>query len=114
MTRSFILLLVFISSFLCVRSQEVETLKKSLQTAKNDTARISILASLAELASDEEWPGFNTQAKKLAEENLKKLSNSDPLTKFYKQYLANALSNEAYLLSQKGNLTEALQVNEQS
>lgn len=114
MTRSFLFLVVFVCSFLCLHSQEVETLKRSLQTAKSDTARISILASLAELASDEEWPGFNTQAKRLAEENLKKLKPSDSLTKFYKQYLANALSNEAYLLMQNGNLSDALQVNEQS
>lgn len=114
MTRLIHFLLVFAFSVLLLRGQDVEALKKLLRSATSDTARINLLASLAELASEEEWPEFNVQAKKLAEDNLKKLNSSDSLVKFYKRYLANAFSNEAYLLSQNGKLSEALKVNEQS
>jgi tetratricopeptide (TPR) repeat protein len=109
MRSHFQIIFFLLCDLLAVYGQDVEALKRSLREAKNDTSRISILASLAESASEEEWPDFNLQAKKMAEEKLSKIDPSDPLNKFYKRYLANAVNNEGYLIAQQGDNAKAIE-----
>ena len=87
-------------------SQNVDSLKLALKNAKHDTVRCNILATLAETASDEEWPAFNEQLKVLAEKNI--AGNAQPKN-FYLKHLAAAFNNIGYLAQVKGDIPKALE-----
>ncbi len=103
MKRSLLILFLF-PCFLF--GQNIDSLKLALKNAKHDTARCNILFTLAETASDEEWPAFNEQLKKLAEKKL--AANSLP-KKFYLKHLAFALNNVGVYCDYKGDIPASLE-----
>ncbi|MBK7666960.1 MAG: hypothetical protein IPJ32_06130 [Sphingobacteriaceae bacterium] len=51
-------LIVYVLMGLSSYGQSIDSLKLALKNAKHDTVRCNILNTLAETASDEEWPAF--------------------------------------------------------
>ena len=64
----------------------LDSLKLALKNSTHDTTRCKILNLLIATASDEEWPGFNLQLEKIAEQNLSSRTTQHPLYKFYLLY----------------------------
>lgn len=91
----------------------IDSLKKQLKSATHDTVRGIILNSLTELASEEEWPFYNDELKKLAENNLP-LAKSARERKIYLTFQAIALSNLGLLASGKNEIEAAKKFHEQS
>ncbi len=106
------ILFIFISSG--IFSQNIDSLKLALRNAKHDTVRCTILSQLAETASDEEWPKFNDDLKKIAEQNLKLNTENIYLHKMFTKFLCTSIKNKAFLAHQKGNISKAIQFYENS
>ena len=85
------------------QNKTIDSLKLALKNAKHDSVRCEILNLLAETASDDEWPKFNTQLLKLAETKLAEKGNTMRANLFYKKHTAAALNNCGLLLEQAGN-----------
>lgn len=90
------------------QSNPVDSLKLILKNAKHDTLSCRALAGLTEIAPDGEWEEFNRQLSKLAEQNLKKLNPTDPLTKVFKKYLGLSYINSGIIVKTQGKVDEAL------
>jgi tetratricopeptide (TPR) repeat protein len=85
----------------------VNALKQKLQSAPSDSVKCRILNELTEVASDDEWPGFNAQMKKVSSENLKHCAKGDKEYFIFKRYYANAVNNDGFILQSQGRLKEA-------
>jgi tetratricopeptide (TPR) repeat protein len=94
----------------CLSQDRVDSMKTALKTVKNDTSRILLLSGLAEIASEDEWAGFNQAALDLCESYTKKLRPGDPFYYRNKQLLAGAMHNKAWLLRMQGNTDLALEL----
>ncbi len=101
---------IFFLFFCNLKAQDkiVDSLKLALKKATSDTTKCIILAQLAEMASDEEWPIFNERLKDIAEFNLKTISNKNLLYKFYGKHLASAYNNMGYLAEVNSDFLKAL------
>ncbi len=98
----FLMCIIFVSS---AQNNKIDSLKFALKKAKNDTTRCNILHMLTELEDeDDKWSEFNKELKNLCEKNLNEPSS---LRQFYLRHLANAINNEGYLASKKGNEKKA-------
>lgn len=108
-----ILFLCFLAGFLLGQpgsDPRIDSLKKALGEARNDTTRCSILNQMIEAETDDNiWPAYNEQLKTICEENLKKYKKGELLYNFYLRHLAAAISNEAYLANNRGDITKALE-----
>ncbi|MES2763140.1 MAG: tetratricopeptide repeat protein [Bacteroidota bacterium] len=104
-----VIVFFFMSLFLPAQDNLVDSLKKALKIAKHDTTRCNLLNDLAENAGDDEWQGFNSELKKLAEANLKKHQKGTFLYKFYLKHQATSLGNMAVVYADDGNLKKALE-----
>jgi tetratricopeptide (TPR) repeat protein len=109
----YVLLNLFQHLLIC-QNRTVDSLKNAFKNAKHDTDRCRILSKLVEDADEEEWPVFNGQLKKLAEEKLKVKQTDSASNRIYLQYLANSINNLGYLENAKGNTLKALSYYEQS
>ena len=87
------------------QDRTIDSLKLALKNAKHDTVRCNILNTLAETASDEEWPVFNEQLKVLAEKNI--AAKAEPKN-FYLKHIAAAFGNIGYLAQAQGDFSKAL------
>jgi tetratricopeptide (TPR) repeat protein len=105
-TQYFLLLLF--TSF-SVTSQNIDSLKLALKSAKHDTTRCNILISMIEVENDDNiWPKYNNDLLKLVESKLK-LSNLTKSEKyFYQKNLAEAINNIGFLAKQKGDISNAI------
>ena len=101
--------LLFFSFINChkSRSQNIDSLKKALENAKQDTTRLTILFVLVESISDDKvWPFYNEQAYKLSEKLC--LNTNALITKKGKKGLADALNNIGYNYCNQGDIPKAL------
>jgi serine phosphatase RsbU (regulator of sigma subunit)/Tfp pilus assembly protein PilF len=102
----------FIAGFFNVtigQQLSVDSLKISLSKASSDTARCRILGLLVESANEEEWPAYNEQMYNLAEKNLKRISSTHPLARFYKKYLSYGINNKGFILEDKNETRAAIE-----
>ncbi len=90
-------------------AQNVDSLKLALKNASHDTIRCNILSQLAESASEEEWPKFNDELKKLSEKNALLFPDPSPSHNFYLKHFATSLSNIGFLAKQNGDISKALE-----
>ena len=98
------LLLVLVLADLFCYSQNIDSLKGLLKTAKHDIVKCNLLNNLVELESDDAiWPKYNEQLKSICESNIAKLPKSHPDLIIFQKYYANALGNVGYLAIQQNN-----------
>ncbi|MDP3147436.1 MAG: tetratricopeptide repeat protein, partial [Bacteroidota bacterium] len=95
-------------------SQNIDSLKLALKNAKHDTTRCNILATLAETASDEEWPKYNEQLLKLSESKIKLTQKSSIDYKIYLLHYAGALNNIGVIYNNQRDIPKALEYNSKS
>lgn len=105
---------LLLSCILCLYSlvnaqnQELDSLKKLLQAAKQDTLRCDILDQLIEIAPDEEWQSYNEEMKLLAVKNLS-LKPSGRLFLLFSKYYATALHNQGIMYFEQSNDEKAIE-----
>ena len=75
------------------QTELVDSLKKTLLQAPNDTSKCYILSQLAENAPEGEWQEYNKQSLLIAEKNLLTITKSSPLHKTFTKYLSYAFMN---------------------
>jgi tetratricopeptide (TPR) repeat protein len=96
-------------NFLLAQDNTIDSLKKVLKAAPNDTTRCNILGKMIEAESDDgAWPSYNLELKTIVEKNLSE-NPSGTLKLFYSKYLADALNNMGYNEQLKGNIPKALE-----
>ncbi|MEO6304926.1 MAG: tetratricopeptide repeat protein [Bacteroidia bacterium] len=92
-----------------IRSQNIDSLKLVLKTAKEDTSRINVLQAIVEgtITDDAAWAPYNQELYNLSE----KLVNSDNALIILKAKNAHAysLDNLGYLYNKDGNVQKALE-----
>lgn len=89
-------------------AQNIDSLKKVLASAKNDTVKIKTLSVLTENASEKEWPVYNDQMHAFAKEKLKTETKGKPLYVFYMRFLADALNNMGILQQEAGDVSKCI------
>ena len=102
-------LIFALCSFLSSFSQNIDSLKQELKTAKHDTTKIIILTELSELCEVEDILKYAQPSINLCEKNLQTNKLSKQQTAFYKEHLADALNNIGYLAQQQSDLPKALE-----
>lgn len=111
-------LLYFLMAILFVSKNgvaQIDSLKKELQKAKHDTLKCSLLVKMIEAENDPSvWPLFNEQLKSIAEKKLKIYPEGSELHKTYRKFFAAYLNNYGYLLTEKGDIPQALRYFEKS
>ena len=92
------------------QNKVLDSLKRELKAAKDDTTRCQILNSMIENELiDSIWIGFNENLKKICEINLSQ-SNSNTKTKnIFLYYYARALNNHGFYNTIKGNKKNAIE-----
>jgi len=105
--RFFLYTILFCSDLAFAQAQ-IDSLKLALKNAKHDTTRCNILNELIEIASDEEWPGYNEQLLKLAEKCASN-TNTGAFRDFYLRYFAGALNNVGIIYNDQGDIPKALE-----
>ncbi|MGZ3864756.1 MAG: tetratricopeptide repeat protein [Bacteroidia bacterium] len=109
MKSRFLIILFFLSNYLLSQTNLMDSLKLVLKNAKHDSTRCKTLTLMVENEWDDKvWPAFNDEIVKLANKNLRELSETDPARKKFKKYLADAINNRGFLESQHGDFAGAL------
>ncbi len=99
-------------SLLCLASvshaQNIDSLKQTLNTAKHDTIKISILLELVESISDDNvWPIYNDQLIKLSEKLV--LDGNAKIKLIGKRGLADGYNNLGFIYNNQGDIPKALE-----
>ena len=106
--KTLLFLLLFISLLPIAKAQEdaktIDSLKKLLPIV-NDTSKLDIYNYLSIIAPDGEWQQYNQELKKLS---LKYLNSKEKNKKIYYRYYAEALNNEAFDYTEKGDYVHAI------
>src|SRR5436305_748098 len=96
--------------FLCVfitqihYSQNIDSLREVIRTAKHDIVKCNALNVLIEVEADDSvWPKYNQELMEICETNIAKLDKSHPDRIIFQKYYANALNNSGYLAIQQNN-----------
>ncbi|MBC7862858.1 MAG: tetratricopeptide repeat protein [Bacteroidia bacterium] len=112
MKQPLVLLILFPFLF-PAQGKITDSLKSVLKTTKQDSTRCSALLALGEnlyVAKPDSAFMLWDQAQKIAESNLKNLSELLPAQKkVFLKHLASALNNMGYLLQQKGDIKKAIE-----
>ncbi|MES2513170.1 MAG: tetratricopeptide repeat protein [Bacteroidota bacterium] len=88
-------------------AQNIDSLKKALLNAREDTTRISILLELVENISDDDvWPQYNEQMLKISEKLIE--SKNPAIVKKGKKGLADAYNNIGFMYNNQGDIPNAL------
>lgn len=103
-----VILAIIVPTIGFAQDKTLDSLKLELRNAKHDTIKCRILDLLTEIASDEEWPIFNSQLKTLTELKLKTITKSSPEYKVYLKCLANATNNTGVIAQQNNELRNAI------
>ena len=104
----FIIFICLLQIRISGQSNTNDSLKVLLNAAAHDTVRCNILLQLiANEYDDSVWPSYNSQLKQISEKNLKS-KPSKSLELLFQKYLSEAINNEGYLASQRGNAEQAL------
>ena len=104
--RSFLFILLSTCLIFC-HAQNIDSLKKVLQTTQHDTIRLTVLFALVEGINDDNvWPLYNEEALTLSE----KLSHNKSalVAKKGKKGLADALNNIGYNYCNHGDIEKGL------
>ncbi len=96
-------------SILQIRSQNVDSLKLALGSAKHDTVRCRILAILSESVPEEEIAKYNEELIKICEANLKQTDKNKKEYKIYRKYRAKSFINLGTYTYFKGDVQAALE-----
>ncbi|MBC7694252.1 MAG: tetratricopeptide repeat protein [Burkholderiales bacterium] len=89
-------------------SQNTDSLKLALKSAKEDTVRIKLYLQLCELSNVDELADYIYPAIAICEKNLEKYPFTNPLYSFYNKQLSIALNNAAYLANHLGDSNKAM------
>lgn len=110
MIRSKVLLaiLFFLAAQVSAQDPSVDSLKNVLMHTTEDTTRANTLRHLAETADEEEWPRYNSELNRMAEQQLMRADSAGTLKNFYLGHYAATINNFGYLASLKNNNAEAL------
>jgi hypothetical protein len=104
-----LLLLIFdVTEKCCAQKGITDSLKLALKNANHDTLRCNLLVALIESEEDDGvWPEYNKQLNMISEKNLRNLSSSSILFRFFKKQLAASLNNFGYLKRLQGDVSGA-------
>jgi signal transduction histidine kinase/CheY-like chemotaxis protein/Tfp pilus assembly protein PilF len=88
-------------------AQELDSLKRVLLNANNDSLKVLTCVSLSELCEPPDIKKYADQAITLCKKNLRALSGNNSLTRFYIENLASAVNNLGFFEQGKGNFGKA-------
>ncbi|MCE3226680.1 MAG: sensory box histidine kinase/response regulator [Bacteroidetes bacterium] len=88
-------------------AQEIDSLKRVLRDAKNDSVKVVTCLFISEVCDPPEIKGYADLAIKLCDKNLRTLKKGSVLHSFYTENLSSALNNVGFYEQGKGNFKAA-------